>query len=123
MADRGLFLEHTRRLHPDVCHYISDSFYEGRLESDAICSGRTTPFGTGIRYVTVEHSGNRQSSEEEAEAVAGEVRRLLAAGLPAGEILVVAAYNAHVRCLRAALPDAVRVGTVDGALNHSDEVW
>jgi len=111
--DRGLFLERTRRLHPDVCRYISDSFYEGRLESDAVCAGRTTAFGTGIRYLPVEHSGNRQSSEEEADAVAGEVRRLLDAGLPAREILVVAAYNAHVRCLRGRLPDAVRVGTVD----------
>jgi uncharacterized protein len=33
--------------------------------------------------------------------------------VPAREILVVAAYNAQVRCLRAALPEAVRVGTVD----------
>ena len=30
--DRGLFLERTYRLHPDVCGYISEEFYEGRLE-------------------------------------------------------------------------------------------
>ena len=30
--DRGLFLERTFRLHPDVCGYISEEFYEGRLE-------------------------------------------------------------------------------------------
>ena len=29
--DRGLFLERTFRLHPDVCGYISEEFYEGRL--------------------------------------------------------------------------------------------
>jgi len=111
--ERGLFLEHTRRMHPDVCRFISDTFYEGRLESDAICSGRTTALGTGIRYLPVEHSGNRQSSEEEAAAAAAEVARLLEAGVAAKEILVVAAYNAQVRCLRAKLPAAVRVGTVD----------
>ena len=33
--------------------------------------------------------------------------------MPAGEIMVVAAYNAQVNALRAALPEAVRVGTVD----------
>src|SRR5207247_1658830 len=29
--DRGLFLIETRRLHPDVCAFISELFYEGRL--------------------------------------------------------------------------------------------
>ena len=33
--DRGLFLERTFRLHPDVCGYISEEFYEGRLRPDA----------------------------------------------------------------------------------------
>jgi predicted RecB family nuclease len=111
--DCGLFLEHTRRMHPDVCRFISQTFYEGRLESDAVCAGRTTPFGTGIRYLPAEHSGNRQSSPEEADLVGGEVERLLGAGVPATEVLVVAAYNAQVRCLRGRLPSEVRVGTVD----------
>jgi len=29
----GLFLERTRRMHPDVCRFISDAIYDGRLES------------------------------------------------------------------------------------------
>ena len=29
--DRGLFLGESRRMHPDVCHFISESIYEGRL--------------------------------------------------------------------------------------------
>ena len=32
-ADRGLFLERTFRLHPDICSYISEEFYEGRLRA------------------------------------------------------------------------------------------
>ena len=47
--DRGLFLERTFRLHPDVCGYISEEFYEGRLQPDPVTSTRTTPFGTGLR--------------------------------------------------------------------------
>ena len=29
----GIFLE-TRRMHPDVCRFISDAFYDGRLQPD-----------------------------------------------------------------------------------------
>jgi superfamily I DNA and/or RNA helicase len=111
--DRGLFLEHTRRMHPAVCGFVSETFYEGRLESDAICSDRTTPFGTGLRYLPVEHSANRQSAPEEAAIVRDEVARLISAGVPEEEILVVAAYNAQVRCLQDHLPAGARIGTVD----------
>ena len=58
-ADRGLFLKRTFRLHPDVCAYISEEFYEGRLEPADVARERTTPLGTGLRYVAVEHEGNR----------------------------------------------------------------
>ena len=40
-ADRGIFLERTYRLHPDICAYISDEFYESRLEPAPVAaSGR-----------------------------------------------------------------------------------
>jgi hypothetical protein len=112
-ADRGLFLERTFRLHPDVCGYVSEAFYEGRLEPDPCTSERTTPFGTGLRYVPVDHEQRRQESPEEAAAVLALVERLLGAGVAVGEILVVAPYNAHVNLLREVLRDRVRVGTVD----------
>ena len=61
---------------------------------------------------------------QEAEVVAREVEQLLAsaeftgadgrtARLTAADLLVVAAYNQQVRCLRDRLPPNVRVGTVD----------
>ena len=34
-ADRGLFLDETWRLHPDICAFTSELFYEGRLQSRA----------------------------------------------------------------------------------------
>jgi predicted RecB family nuclease len=109
--DRGVFLERTFRLHPDVCRYISDEFYEGRLIPDPITATRTTPLGTGLRYIEVRHEGRRQDSPEEIAAVTDEVDRLLAAGVT--DVMVVAAYNAQVNALRDALPGNVRVGTVD----------
>jgi predicted RecB family nuclease len=111
--DRGLFLERTYRLHPDVCDYISDEFYERRLVPDAITATRTTPLGTGLRYLPVEHNGRRQESPEEATRVRRQVELLLSAGVPVEEIVVVSPYNAQVNLLRETLADRIRVGTVD----------
>ncbi len=111
--DRGLFLERTFRLHPDICGYILEEFYEGRLRPDPCTAERTTPLGTGLRFVPVEHEGNRQESEEEVAVVRGVVEELLAAGLAPGELMVVSPYNMQVNALREVLPAAVRVGTVD----------
>lgn len=66
---------------------------------------------------------NQPGSAEEAAAITGPIGYLLkgqyfrtdgASGpLKPDEIMVVAPYNAQVRCLRERLPDGVRVGTVD----------
>jgi predicted RecB family nuclease len=109
--DRGVFLDRTFRLQPDVCTYISEEFYDGRLQPDPVTATRTTPFGTGLRYIEVAHEDNRQDSPEEVVAVRAEVDRLLAAGVT--DVMVVAPYNAQVNALREALPESVRVGTVD----------
>jgi len=108
--DRGLFLERTYRLHPDVCGYISEEFYEGRLEPAPVAEGRTTPLGTGLRYLPIEHDGHRQESPEEVAVVRAELERLRAHGIE--DVIVVAAFNAQVNALQEALP-GVRVGTVD----------
>jgi uncharacterized protein len=70
----------------------------------------------------VEDVGRRISSPMEAEAVRDEVACLVGTSFRNGErerpltyedVVVVAPYNAQVRCLREHLPAAVRVGTVD----------
>ncbi len=121
--ERGLFLGLTWRMHADVCEFISQTSYEGRLHPADVCANQATSFGTGLRYVAVEHVGNRASSPEEAERIAAEIERLVGGTwtdcngvtrpIRHGDILVVAPYNAQVRCLRAKLPAAVAVGTVD----------
>jgi uncharacterized protein len=128
-ADRGLFLEHTRRLHPALCRFTSEAFYEGRLESaaglevqDLEAAGEIS--GTGVRFVPATHVGNASESPEEAELVAGLVRDLVEGGstwtdkagierpLTWSDVLIVAPYNAQVAEIERRLP-AARVGTVD----------
>src|SRR5205823_10078029 len=84
-ADYGLFLETTYRLHPTVCAFVSEAFYDGKLEPDdstkrqnlAVSNGSG---GLGLRYLPVDHSGNRTLSSEEVDRVNQTFRALL--GLP-----------------------------------------
>ncbi|MDP3714561.1 MAG: TM0106 family RecB-like putative nuclease [Mycobacteriales bacterium] len=127
-ADRGVFITETRRMHPDVCGFISDEIYDGRLSSHESCAGQTTVFGTGLRWLRATHTGRVTESEEEAELVVAEIGRLLGTPwtdqhgvvrpLGAGDVLVVAPYNDQVNLLRSRLAAdpamaEVAVGTVD----------
>jgi len=76
---RGVFLTETRRMHPDICTFISEEIYEGRLTSHPSCAGQTTDVGTGLRWLRAHHAGRVTESEEEAEIVAAEIARLLGA--------------------------------------------
>ncbi|HET7340044.1 MAG TPA: TM0106 family RecB-like putative nuclease, partial [Methylomirabilota bacterium] len=62
--DRGIFLARTRRMHPDVCRFISTAFYDSRLESAPGCEQQGTRLGTGLRFIPVEHEANRRESPE-----------------------------------------------------------
>ncbi|HLJ74359.1 MAG TPA: DEAD/DEAH box helicase, partial [Thermoanaerobaculia bacterium] len=153
--DRGLFLEHTWRMHPDVCRFISEVVYEGRLESAPECSNRRVTavpsptgrgwreapgeglHGTGLGFIPVTHQGNSQSSSEEAARIAAEIAKLLDGGevtdekgatrkLEQKDIMVVAPYNAQVRCVTEVLRQRgivdVPVGTVDKFQGRQAEV-
>src|SRR5437762_701633 len=110
----GLFLETTYRLHPSVCAFVSEVFYDGKLEPDASSKRQNLAVsngggGLGLRYLPVAHSGNRTVSPEEVDRVNQIFRALV--GLPwtdregatraiaVGDVLVVAPYNAQVRRL------------------------
>jgi predicted RecB family nuclease len=126
--DRGVFLTETRRMHPDVCRFISEEIYEGRLESHPSCAQQRTAFGTGLRWLQADHDGCSTESLEEAHLVADEIDRLLGTPwvdqhgvtnpLTVRDFMVVAPYNDQVALLRETL-DAdprtrgVPVGTVD----------
>ncbi len=127
-GDRGIFMPVSRRMHPQVCSYISAAVYEDRLHSDEAAGTQElrTPagaslVGAGVR--AVQHLGRSQVSYEEIDAIRAQITTVVGSTYRGrdgperlvghGDILVVAPYNAQVNALRAALPAAVRVGTVD----------
>ena len=125
--DEGIFLDVTQRLHPEICKFISEAMYNGRLENAPHCNKRSIIMAagaheSGIRWCPVEHEGNKMYSTEEVDAIknivsqfvgssvinkSGEVRTLSEA-----DIMIVAPYNSQVNDLKVALPDC-KVGTVD----------
>ena len=116
-SSMGVFLEHTRRMHPDVCRFISDAFYEGRLHSLPECAERRTSDGVGVRWLAVAHEGNRVDPRRRPTRSRREIERLLghtfmeavsSARSRSSDVLVVAPYNAQVRLLRQRLATASR---------------
>jgi uncharacterized protein len=127
--DKGLFLEKTWRMHPKICGFTSEVFYEGRLASrDGLerqrIEGHPWLGEAGLWFIPVSHDGNQNASPEEVERVAGIVEGLLHPDvkwvddkggsrlLRLDDILIVAPYNAQVSDLSNRLQNA-RVGTVD----------
>jgi predicted RecB family nuclease len=128
-SDKGLFLDKTWRLHPKICAFTSEVFYENRLQSRKGLERQGIEghpwLGTaGLWFVPVLHKGNKNSSPEEVDRIAGIVEGLLRPGvewiddkgkrrpLTMDDILIVAPYNAQVSDLSSRLSNA-RVGTVD----------
>lgn len=128
-ADRGLFLEQTWRLHPEICAFHSELFYDEKLTAQEGCSRQAIQSdgpvnGSGLRYMAVAHQGNQSSSVEEAEAIAQLVTDILEGeprwtnrdgeenALTLDDVVIITPYNAQVFEIQRRLPGA-RVGTVD----------
>ena len=126
----GMLLPETWRMHPRVCEFTSEMFYEGRLHSRDLLRHRLLanhPWlsGAGLWFVPVRHAGNRNSSAEEVAVIDGIVRSLVTPGVQwfrsgtnskqmgIEDVVIVAPYNAQVGDLLVALPQGARVGTVD----------
>ncbi len=127
-AERGYFLDLSRRMHPAVCAPVSALSYEGRLQpyTEVTAARRLDGYPPGLQVLRVHHEGNATESPEEAEAIVDLIHSLVgldwtAEGgtrpLTSNDVLVLAPYNAQVVLLRRHLADAglgdVRVGTVD----------
>lgn len=130
--EMGLFLGESRRMHPDVCRFISDSIYEGRLGSHESCAVQKIALDpkrpmiaveSGIVFLGNEHDGDIQQSDEEVAAVKAAYEALIgriytnAKGatkpLVLDDFLFIAPYNAQVRALERVLPAGARVASVD----------
>lgn len=115
--DRGIFLEVTHRLQTEICGFISDTMYDGRLHaSEKAAAHRVNVPGetlAGLYFVGMEHSGNGSSSEEEADEI---VRRIEHIYPYERDVIVITPYNAQRRLISRRLAAAgltIRVGTVD----------
>lgn len=130
--DRGVFLDTSYRMQPEIDHFISDAFYDGRLAADPLNANNRVRSsgicGAGLRFSPVPHEGNARRSSAEAARIADEIALLLRDGrvtlrdqperaMTARDILVVAPYNQQRReideALRARGIADVAVGTVD----------
>ena len=139
--ERGIFLKDTWRMHPDVCRFISEAVYGGRLEPETrnvtqrllLSSGvHEALLPTGVRFLPVDHDGCSQRCDAEAQVIGTIFRDLLrqryvdreGAEHPMGisNILVVAPYNQQVNWLKRVLPEGARVGTVDKFQGQEAEV-
>ena len=132
-ADRGLFLETSRRMHPSVNAFISPAFYADLLETHPDTAQRVVDgdhpvlSGSGVRWMPTRHSGNGPRSREEAEVVAEAVATLLGMThravdgdhhpITIDDVIIIAPYNAQVAEIQAALERRLgrrgNVGTVD----------
>jgi predicted RecB family nuclease len=130
--DRGIFLPVTRRMHPDVCRFISEAVYDGRLHAEAgnAAQGMVLSAGgdpalrmSGVSFLPVVHEDCSQKSETEAARIGELYKSLLSQrwtnrngvtqAIGVEDILVVSPYNMQVNLLKSVLPAGARVGTVD----------
>lgn len=125
--NRGIFLPVSRRMHPEVCRFISDQVYEGRLTShpdntrQAVAEAAFPP--AGAFWVPIRHESNAQIAPAEIAPIHSAAHELLTGAwtekdgttrpMRQSDIIVVAPYNAQVNALRDALPQGIRVGTMD----------
>ena len=139
--ERGIFLDTTWRMHPDVCSFISEAVYDGRLKPEPSNINRRLVLGkgahpllkrSGVAYVPAQHEACSQRSDEEAQIVEEMYKSLLKQHyfdkngnkhpLTEDNILVVAPYNMQVNLLKRTLPKKARVGTVDKFQGQEAEV-
>ncbi|HEX5050644.1 MAG TPA: TM0106 family RecB-like putative nuclease [Planctomycetota bacterium] len=130
--EQGLFLPKTWRLHPTICAFTSELYYEGRLSPIDGCEqqridGTGVVDGAGMFLLECAHEGNQASAPEEADTIVALARQILRPGatctnrdgktraLTPDDLLVIAPYNAQVGALRRALAPlrVTKVGTVD----------
>ncbi|MCY4205637.1 MAG: TM0106 family RecB-like putative nuclease [Bacteroidetes bacterium] len=126
--EKGIFLGETWRMHPKLCKYISEQFYEGRLQASPDTKYQAIhapPLPkAGAYLVPVSHQEPRmQHCDEEGLAIKSVIEDLLkgswrdrhqvSKAIEPDDIIVVAPFNAQVNMLTELLPDEIRVGTVD----------
>ena len=126
--ERGIFLDTSFRMHPDLCSVVSHLAYEDKLTATQTSSRSLDGVSPGIHVRPVTHRDNSVESREEATEVVHILEELLSQSWTDGgitqplrdwekNIIVVAPYNAQVNLIRSELEKYgfghVPVGTVD----------
>ncbi len=134
-SDRGVFLDKTWRLDPEICTFISEEFYQGRLDPVESMNRKISDQRNGLYWVPVPHDEEDPSvdeNREEAEKIVEIISSLLNSSefvedgerrpLSIEDFMVVAPYNRQRRQIRKILENKLRidsstadsiVGTVD----------
>ena len=126
----GVFLDTSYRMHPEVCGYISERIYQGKLKPFASCAQQNVAGEYGLRIHLMNHSDRSSVSVEEVGKIAELVNHYL--GKPwtdrtdvvpgqrtigHEDILIVAPYNLQRQAIESKLKelgaDKIQVGTVD----------
>ena len=131
--DKGIFLPVSYRMHPKICKFISENFYNEELSPDVKnenqkiilpSSLQNRLSDSGVCFIPVDHSGNREASSEEAEIISDLYKHLLQAkwidkewnvsAITTKDILIVAPYNLQVAYLKRELNQkSARIASVD----------
>ena len=128
-SEQGVFLEETWRMHPTICDFDSEIFYENKLHARAQLRnqsiiGNTKFAGSGLFHVSVNHKGNTNSSQEEVDTIIKIVNELTKGDikwndsenrqtvLTKKDIKVISPYNAQVQRIVEQV-EGISVGTVD----------
>ena len=129
-SEKGVFLNKTFRLHPNINAFISPNFYENRLLADPNNINRKIEYRSdcmieseGIHTILMDHTDRSQTSIEEYEVIKKLMKQLIGCKftdydksqrkLTIEDILIVSPYNAQVNFLAARLDKGARVGTID----------
>lgn len=126
--ERGIFLDTSYRMHPELCTVVSHLAYEDKLTAVGTSSRSLDGVSPGLHVRPVAHRDNSVESIEEATEVVHILEELLSQSWtdkgvtkPLREwdknIIVVAPYNAQVNLIRSELEKYgfgnIPVGTVD----------
>ena len=127
--EKGIFLEKTYRMHPSICFFDSEMFYESRLQSVAglehqRVEGNTEFQGSGLFYKSIILEGNTNFSLEEIEEIEkitieltkGDVfwydDKNVKRVIQDSDIKIITPYNSSVFELQKRIP-TIEIGTVD----------
>jgi hypothetical protein len=126
-------LAEQHRMNARIMAFPSEALYAGALRAHPAVADRAVDgaplevvdtAGRGFEEETPEGSDSKQNPGE-ADLVASEVRRVLALGLPPGEVAVISPYDAQVQRLRqllaAEVENGLEVDTVDGFQGREKE--